>query len=119
MRYRKLDDAGDYSFGLGQSDFMVNNPEAVGQAVLTRLNLWVGEWFANIDDGTGWSTDVLGKGTSSLYEMMLRNRVLGTPGVKSILDFQSSLNPDERRLTIQITIDTIYGQTTVGGELTP
>lgn len=118
MRYRKLDENGDYSFGQAKADFLVNSPDTVAQAVLTRLNLWVGEWFANIDDGTGWTTDVLGKGSSGLYEMMLRQRVLGTPGVTEILDFQAIFDADSRRLTVYITINTVYGQTTVNGELT-
>lgn len=117
MRYRKLDNNGDYSFGLVKADFLVNSPDTVAQAVLTRLNLWVGEWFANIDDGTGWTTDVLGKGSSGLYEMMLRQRVLGTPGVKSILDFQAVYAADSRKLTVHIRIDTVYGQGVVNGEL--
>ena len=117
MRYRKLDVNGDYSFGTGKADFHVNSPEAVAQAVLTRLNLWVGEWFVNVDDGTGWTTNVLGKGTSSLYELMLRDRTLGTPGVKSILDFQATYKADSRELNVQIDIDTIYGQATVSGDL--
>lgn len=115
MRYRKLDESGDYSFGNGQSDFMANSPEAVGQAVLTRLNLWIGEWFADISDGTGWDTDVLGKGTNSLFELTLRQRVLETLGVESIVDFQAGFDSEARRLTVQITINTIYGQTTVTG----
>lgn len=115
MRYRKLDENGDYSFGMGQTDFLKDTPEAVGQAVLTRLKLWVGEWFANTSDGTGWATDVLGKGTSSIYELMLRKRVLETQGVLGINDFQAQFDADQRTLSIQINIDTIYGQTTVEG----
>lgn len=117
MRYRKLDEHGDYSFGLGKADFLLNSPDTVAQAVLTRLNLWVGEWFANIDDGTGWTSDVLGKGNSGLYEMMLRQRVLATPGVKSILGFQAIYAADSRRLTVYISLDTLYGPTTLSGEL--
>ena len=115
MRYRKVDENGDSSFGNGQSDFLINTPEAVGQAVLSRLNLWIGEWFANTEDGTGWSTEVLGKGTSDIYELMLRARVLGTQGVVSIISFDSTYDSDSRKLTIAIAIDTINGETTVNG----
>lgn len=115
MRYRKLDENGDYSFGNSQSNFMANTPETVGQAVLTRLNLWIGEWFADISDGTGWDTSVLGKGTESLFELTLRQRVLETPGVDRVVDFFAKFDSDVRRLTIEITIDTVYGQAIVSG----
>ena len=43
MRYRKLDEDGDYSFGRGAADFWVNVPDAPAQAVRTRLALWQGQ----------------------------------------------------------------------------
>lgn len=117
MRYRKLDDLGDYSFGGGASNFLRDTPEAVGQAVLTRLRLWVGEWFANTADGTGWSTQVLGRGTDLLYEQMIRDRILDTQGVTEIVDLTSQHDAATRKLSIQTTIDTIYGQAAIEGNL--
>ena len=37
MKYRKLTENGDYAFGRGGADMHADTPEAVGQAVLTRL----------------------------------------------------------------------------------
>ena len=45
MKYRKLTENGDYAFGRGGADMHADTPEAVGQAVLTRLRLFAGEWF--------------------------------------------------------------------------
>lgn len=115
MRYRKQDDMGDYSFGSGLNDFHIDSAEAVAQAIDTRLKLWVGEWFADTSDGTGWSQAILGKQSKNLYELTLRQRVLETYGVVSIESFQSSLNSDTRRLTVSMTVNTIYGQTTLTG----
>lgn len=116
MRYRKLDKDGDYSFGGGLSDFLENTPECVAQAVKTRLDLWMGEWFANVSDGTGWSADVLGKYTDSMYEMMIRQRILETHGVLRIDDFASQYSSTNRKLTIQVVITTIYGTTSLSGD---
>jgi hypothetical protein len=55
MRYRKLDANGDYTFGGGSNDFLVNTPETVAQAVMTRLNLLQGEWFLDTTAGMPWS----------------------------------------------------------------
>ena len=117
MRYRKLDDDGDYSFGQGQNNFHINTPEGVAQAVMTRLKFWVGEWFADTSDGTGWSTDVLGKFTDHLFELMIRQRILGTPGVLRIDSFDSQFDGDTRKLSIQSSITTIYGSANLQGEI--
>lgn len=115
MRYRKQDEQGDYSFGSGLNNFHIDSAEAVAQAIETRLKLWIGEWFADTSDGTGWSQAILGKQSKNLYELTLRQRVLETFGVTSIESFQSSLDSDTRRLTVSMTVNTIYGQTTVTG----
>lgn len=118
MRYRKLSSDGDYVFGSSKNDFLVNTPEAVAQAILTRLKLWLGEWFADTADGTGWNQSIVGKHSKNLYELTLRQRVLETPGVTNITDFQSSLDPDTRRLTVTMTVNTVYGEAYLNGDLT-
>ena len=118
MRYRKLSSDGDYVFGSGKNDFLVNSPESVAQAILTRLKLWLGEWFADTTDGTGWSQSIIGKHSNNLYELTLRQRVLETQGVVNIIGFQSSLNPDTRHLTVSMTVNTIYGEAYLNRDLT-
>lgn len=117
MRYRKLDDDGDYSFGQGQNNFHINTPEGVAQAVMTRLKFWVGEWFADTSDGTGWTTDVLGKFTDHLFELMIRQRILSTQGVVRVDSFDSQFDGETRKLSIQSTITTIYGSANLQGEI--
>ncbi len=115
MRYRKLDANGDYSFGSGLQDFLVNDPDTVAQAILTRLRLWQGEWFTDTQDGTPWATAVLDKYTESVRDAAIRERVLGTPGVRSILSYRSSMDTAARTYTVQIIVDTIYGKVAVAG----
>ncbi|WP_288074684.1 hypothetical protein [Pseudomonas sp.] len=117
MRYRKLDAAGDYSFGQGRADFHQDTPEAVAQAVLTRLQLLRGEWFVDTSDGTPWKTEILGEHTRDSYDMAIRSRILGTPGVTQIDDYSSSFDPDTRSLSVTAIITTDYGQTTLSGAL--
>lgn len=116
MRYRKLDSNGDYTLGTG-ADFYQDQPEAVAQAVLTRLLLHTGEWFLDVTDGTPWGADVLGKYTLSTYDTVIQQRILSTPGVQGIDSYTSSIDMNARTLTITATIDTIYGQATVQGSL--
>ena len=115
MRYRKQDENGDYTFGNGLGNFHIDNVDAVAQAIDTRLKLWIGEWFADVSDGTGWTQAILGKHSQNLYELTLRQRVLETQGVISIQEFQSSLDPNTRELAVTMVVDTIYGQTDLTG----
>ena len=111
MRVRKLDVDGDMQFGHGSLDMYQNSAEGVAQCVMTRLALWQETWFLDVDEGTPWLQDALGK--RMLVESVVKDRILGTDGVESIEDFEAILGPDTRRITITATINTIYGSTSV------
>lgn len=117
MRYRRLDDDGDMNFGSQQADFLRNTPEAVAQAVMTRLNLWLGEWFIDQTEGTPYQQAVLGAGTKQSIEPAIRSRILETQGVSGIDLFSMSIDPDERKVTINASISTDYGPAVVQGVL--
>jgi hypothetical protein len=68
MRYRALSADGDYTFGQGSKNFLVNSAAAAGQAVLTRLRLMKREWFLDNTEGTPYSDEILGTGTKALYD---------------------------------------------------
>ena len=108
MRYRALDENGDYSFGYSAANFLVDSPDTVAQAVQTRLGLIAGEWFLDTTEGTPYYTEILGKGTYLTYDNAIQTRILGTPGVVSLVAYSSSVNG--RSLVVSATVDTIYGQ---------
>jgi len=113
MRYRKLTADYDYSFGQGQVNFYRNDPVGVAQAVLTRLRLWLSEWFLDNEEGMPWVQGVLGKNDKSTADNTIREHVLETQGVLSITDYGSQFDPDNRTLSVQIEIETLYGATTI------
>jgi hypothetical protein len=108
MKYRKLTADGDYTTGTG-ADFWVNVPDAVAQAVNTRLDLLKGEWFLDTADGTPWFQDVLGKYTQNQYDAVIKQRIRETEGVSSILSFASAYDGGTRTLVQNVSIATIYG----------
>lgn len=119
MRYRKLDADGDMQFGHGAGDFWKDQPEAVGQSVKTRLLLFTGEWFLDVTAGTPWGGfplndevvrrgRVLGTHTQLSRDAAIRDRILSTEGVRTILQYGSSFNPNTRFFSINAIIDTIY-----------
>lgn len=116
MRYRKLSSSGDYSFGNGQLDFYRDVPEAVGQAVKTRLQLWLGEWFLNTQEGTPYMLGILGKHSKEVADVTIQDRVEGTQGMVNISQYESEINPDTRAMTVNLEINTIYGPTALDVE---
>lgn len=111
MRYRRLTATGDYQFGHGGADFLVDSRECVAQEVLTRLWLMQGEWFLDVTEGTPYATRVLGENTKPYYDLALQERVLSTVGVLSIANYASTLN--NRRLSVTMNINTQFGQTPI------
>jgi hypothetical protein len=101
VRYRKLTKSiggsmlqgHDYTFGEGKENFWIDVPDAVGQAVLTRLKLETGQWFLDIRDP------------------VIHSRTLETTGVETIISYSSALDRETRGLSVSIVIDTIYGRT--------
>ncbi len=111
MRYRKLTETGDYSFGSGQLDFYRDVPEAVGQAVKTRLLLWLGEWFLDITEGTPYMQGILGKHSQQIADQTIQQRIKLTQGLVDIEEYSSTLDRDTRKLSVDCTVNTIYGPT--------
>ena len=108
-----LSPSGDYTFGNGQLNFYQDSPQAVGQLVQTRILLWLGEWFLDINEGTPFMQGILGKKSLDVANATIKSRILGTQGVTGITNITSSVNPSTRVFTFSADIDTIYGPTTV------
>lgn len=109
MKYRKLTADGDYTFGQQQADFYRDSPQAVVQAVGTRLHLLRGEWFLDTREGMPWHTEVLGKYTAPGYDNSIRQHILGTQGVMEISAYESVFDPERRSLRVRATVSTVYG----------
>ena len=105
MRYRALDANGDYSVGT-KAQFLINTPQAVAQAVSTRLRLTAGEWFLDTREGLDWGK-ILGVRTQGTRDLEVQQRILNTPGVTSITSYASDLTG--RAFTVTATIQTLYG----------
>lgn len=112
MRYRKLSATGDYSFGHQQGDFFRDQPEAVAQAIKTRLALQTGEWWLDKTEGTPWMDSILGAHTQSTRDPVIQQRILRTPGVLSIDTYNSYLDA-QRVFNVAAVVTTIYGTASI------
>lgn len=113
MRYRKLTSTGDYTFGRAAQNFYVNQPEAVAQAIQTRLKLATGEWFLDNTEGTPYKELILGVNKQTTADPAIKARILDTQGVVSLDQYASFYDPNVRSLTVTSTVTTQYGTTTI------
>jgi hypothetical protein len=114
MRYRQLSPTGDYTFGQGQLNFLINSPEAVAQVVETSLKLWLGEWYLDVTQGMPYPEGVLGKHSQLQADQTIVAYIEGLTGVQDIENYQSNLNPNTRAYeSISGTLNTIYGPTPI------
>lgn len=105
MRVRALTSNGDYQVGT-KAVFLSNSPQAVLQAINTRLKLSKGDWFLDTSEGLDLSK-ILGVRTQSTRDLEVQSRILGTPGVSEITNYQSAVNG--RAFTVTATVQTLYG----------
>ena len=111
MRYRPLSPTGDFTLG---QPFLTNTPQAVAQAIGTRLKLWLAEWFLDTTDGSDWDGQVLGERYGKAPDAMVKRRILGTTGVSSIVSYSGSFSGGAARTyNIQALVQTIYSLTPI------
>lgn len=115
MKYRRLDENGDMTFGQGASNFLTG-VDAVAQAIMTRLKLYLNEWWENLDDGLPlWQQILAAPATQEnidAIDLIIRNRILGTLDVKAVEDFESIYSAQTRKYQFVSTVDTNYGELT-------
>src|ERR1700728_1681283 len=111
MRVRAWDSNGDYTCTGTASEFLVNSSAAVAQCIASALQLWVGQWFIDTGAGMPWQTEVLGKYPKPVYDQVIKTAILAVTGVQAITNYSSSVS--NRVLTVQVSVNTVYGPTSV------
>jgi hypothetical protein len=90
---------------------VVQGAEAVGQHVRQRIMAWKNEWFLNPEAGVDWTRYVLGRPPSEreIAEATIKREILATPGVVSILAFESEYDRRSRGLRLtRVTLQTVF-----------
>lgn len=111
MTVRKLDDNGDIAT---QGVQFISGREEVAQTILTRLRLFLGEYFRNIQDGTPWYEQILGKQVNlDAAEAAIRSRIVNTPDVVRLTRFSADFDINTRTYTVSAGVLTKYGLTEI------
>lgn len=112
MKYRKLDENGDYVFGNNSYDY-IEKDEAIAQAIKTKLYLFYGEWWEDISLGLPMFQSILGQvSNNNLRQTVILlcaeqiNLVEGVTSVDSI-----SVDISARKLGLTIGVTTENGTT--------
>lgn len=120
MKYRRLDNNGDYVFGFGKNSFL-DGVEAIAQAVTTRLKLLRGEWWENLNDGLPLWQEILGNSGSNQHlayvDNLITERIINTPGVTQIITYEGLWDSSTRQYSFNSKINTSYSETTIEGVL--
>lgn len=113
MKYRKLTDDGDYSFGSNELDYVDGNM-AIAQAIKTKILLFYQEWWEDVGLGIPMFQSFLGQMNpevlSNSLPMVVEERVLEVQGVKSVEDVQVKLDKIDRRVEMLIIVRTTTGE---------
>lgn len=112
ITYRSLGRSYDPLWGQGQANF-ISDIDAVGQAILTRLNLFLTEWWADLQDGTPYWQSIMGASGSQRQQeaisLILQQRIIGTPFVSSLTNVQTSFNTTTRSFSFYAEVKTQFG----------
>lgn len=93
------------------SDVNASGTDPTIQNVTQRIRFFLGEWFLNLEAGLPWLQQVLVKGAEpSTVDGLLRDTILGTPGVVALTAFQSNQDPSKRIYSVAFTILTASGR---------
>lgn len=117
--YRKLDDNYEPLFGQSQANFISDN-EAVAQAILTRLKLFMGEWWEDLNDGLPLWQAILGHSAKQPpVNLAIQQRIVLTPYVITMDAVNSSYQSDTRGYQFSASVATQFGQVQVSNIPTP
>ncbi|HBC9239942.1 TPA: hypothetical protein KE809_003418 [Klebsiella oxytoca] len=91
-------------------DHFVTGKEETRQACISRLRLFLGEYFLDATDGTPWFQSILGKASRDIAEANIKQRLLGTRGVIAINSFEMTSDTKERKISVVATLTDINNE---------
>lgn len=92
-------------------DQFVFDEYAVAQNIQTRLKLFLGEYFRNIDIGTPWFQIILAKtATISTKNAIIRDIIAQTDEVEQLLSYNADFDIGTRKLAISAEVLTTFGR---------
>ena len=108
MKYRKLDENGDYIFGHNSFDY-IEKDEAIAQAIKTKLYLFYGEWWEDISLGLPMFQSILGQVSNNNLRqtviLLCAEQISLVEGVTSVDSISVDISARKLGLTIDVTTE--------------
>lgn len=108
MKYRKLDENGDYVFGNNSHDY-IEKDEAIAQAIKTKLYLFYGEWWEDISLGLPMFQSILGQVSNNNLRqtviLLCAEQINLVEGVTSVDSISVDISARKLGLTIDVTTE--------------
>ncbi len=105
--------AGDLDLDESRNLRWIRGAEQVRQAIFCRLKFFVGEWFADLREGTPYYQAILVSSPNlEIIRGIFRKVILGTPNVLALASLD--LRREERTLFVSFVAKTTEGDVVVG-----
>lgn len=116
VTYRQLGANNDPLWGQGAANY-AGDTDAVALMIRTRLLLFQGEWWADLQEGLPLWQQILGVGVGAAQQaaisLLIQARILGTPYVTALSAVATAFNPAQRSYQFSCTAQTQFGQVPV------
>lgn len=112
VTYRQLDANNDPLWGQGTANYVVDT-DAVALMIQTRLLLFVGEWWSDLQEGLPLWQKILGVGVGqsqrAAVSLLIQERILRTPYVTGVSNVQFAFNSSARSYQFSCSVTTQFG----------
>lgn len=112
MKFRSLDNNGDWNFGNGLQNY-ITNEGAILLNLKTRLLSFLGDCYFDRTAGIDWFNLLTLKSTNENLELIgleITKIINSTEGITNINDFNLSYKNDDRNLILEYNVDTIFSE---------
>lgn len=87
----------------------------VAQLITQRLRFFLGSWFLNTDEGVPYYQQILVRDPDpATIDGLLRECILGTPGVAALQSYDSRTDRASRTMTVRFVVTAADGNTLTG-----
>jgi len=108
MRVAGIDANDDWIFGRGKSSYLLKS-DAVAQNVVTRIRSFADDWYLDMSANIDWLRLLGSRSTKTEMLREVERVTLSTEGVARIDKLESIVSRKDRKITILMTITTIFG----------